>query len=244
MSQVSLRSKTGGMAKNDTSKDVSNNELAGLIATQGKAMQEQIHRLGNELREEINKGLDGIRGDLAEVNIKLVKVKTNVDDNTDAIARSALCNDLIISNVPFVMNENLLQYFKIWCKVLGYADSTVPMVDLRRLSRSPLREGANCFILVQFAITNQRNDFFVKYLRSRSLTLAQIGFKSENRVFINENLTPSARKLKSKAVELKRQGMLSSVYCRGGMVHVRLPNSDQDHVIKSEEDLLCIGQRN
>lgn len=244
MSQVSLRSKTGGMAKNDTTKDVSNNELAGLIAAQGKTMQDQINRLGNELREEINKGLDGIRGDLAEVNIGLTQVKRNVADNTDEIARSSLSNDLIISNVPFMMTENLQEYFRIWCKVLGYADSTVPMVDLRRLSRSPLREGSNCFILVQFAITNQRNDFFTKYLRSRSFTLAQLGFKSENRIFINENLIPSARKLKSKAVELKKQGLLPSVYCRGGIVNIRLPNSDQDHVIKTEEDLFRIAQRN
>lgn len=255
---VNLRSKTGGMSKNDTtnmgrrnkndvldspSKDLSNNELAGLIKTQGKTTQEQINKMGYELREEINKGLDGIRGDLAEVNNKLTQVKEDVAENKEAIARSYLSNDLIISGVPYTMNENLHTYFELWCKVLGYTESSLPLVDLRRLSRSPLREGSNCYILVQFAISNQRNDFFAKYLRSRSLTLTQIGFQSDKRIYVNENLIPSTRKIKSKAVELKKEGKLSTVYCRGGIVHVKLPNSDQDRIVKSEEELLRIVQQ-
>lgn len=259
MHQLNLRSKTAVMTKNNTAtsskssntkevldspcKDLSNNDLAGLIKSQGRTTQEQINKLGFELREEINKGLDSIREDLAEVNDKLLQVKEDVADNKEAIARSLLSNDLIISGVPYMLNENLSTYFQSWCKVLGYTDSSTPLVDLRRLSKSQPREGSNCFILVQFAISNQRNDFFAKYLRSTSLTLAQIGLQSDKRIYVNENLIPSARKVKSKAVEMKKEGKLASVFCRGGIVHIKLPGSDQDRIVKSEAELLRIVHR-
>lgn len=257
MNQLCLRNnKTIDMSKQDSSnlnkrnkfesssgssdtpnRDISNNELARLMASQNKATQDQISQLGSELREELSRGMEDIRADFADISSKLSQVKLDVMHNTNAIARSQLSNDLMISGVPYTPNEDLLSYFRSWCLVLGYVDASIPLVDIRRLSKSPIREGANCFILVQFAITNQRNDFFGKYLRHRSLSLAQIGFKSDKRVYVNENLVPTVRKIKSKALELRKEGKLNRVFTRGGIVYVSLPNSGQDSAVRSEDEL-------
>lgn len=248
MSQLWLRSRTAEMSKLDSkrkeivhgsspSNEISNNELARLITNQGKTMQDQVNKLGNDLRAEFSKGMDEIKADLVEVNSKLCCMRRDVFDNANAIARSNLSNDLIISGVPFTENEDLLHYFRCWCKTMGYADGNVPYVDIRRLSRTPLNAGNIYFILVQFAITNQRNDFFSCYLRNQSLNLNQIGFQTYKRVYVNENLTPTARKIKSKAIELRKAGKLAKVFSRAGEIFVRSKEIDQDVIIKSEEDL-------
>ena len=117
------------------------------------------------------------------------------------------------------------------------------MVDIRRLTRQLPREGSKAFILVQFAITNQRNDFFHNYLRSRTLTLKQIGFQSNDRVYVNENLIPSARKIKAKAIELKNEGKLVNVFSRSGIIYVRAASDNEDRRINTEEELQKFRQK-
>lgn len=218
--------------------DVSNNELARMISNQGKTTQGQIDQLGKDLRDELNQGLGEIKQELNDVRANLNRIKLDVHDNTDAIARAKLANDLIISGVPFTTGEDLYGCYRSWCAVLGYTVNAVPAVDIRRLTRQPLRDGNNCLILLQFAITNQRNDFFGRYLGSRSLTLRQAGFQSDGRMFVNENLTPAARRIKAKAIDLKKEGKLSNVYSRSGVVHVKTAESDETFPIKAEQELL------
>lgn len=57
-------------------------------------------------------------------------------------------------------------------------------------------------------------------------------------MFVNENLTPTARKIKAKAIDLKKEGKLSNVFSRSGVVHVKASNSDETFPIKAEEELL------
>lgn len=138
------------------SNEISNNELARLITNQGKTMQDQMNKLGKDLRAEYSKGLDEIRADLGDVSSKFSGLQRDVCENTGAIARSNLSNDLIISGVPFTENEDLLHYFRCWCKTMGYSDNNIPLVDIRRLTRITPKVGNIYFILVQFAITNHK----------------------------------------------------------------------------------------
>lgn len=224
--------------------DISNSDLARMITQQGKTTQEQISQLGNELRDELGRGLESIKEDLVDVRTKVSRIEADVSANTDAISRSLLCHDLIISGVPYLKDEDLSCYFQRWCMVLGYGEASIPHVDIRRMTRAPIREGSSCFILVQFAIPNQRNDFFGRYLQQRSLTLSQVGFKSDKRIYINENLIPSARKIKSNALALKKEGKLNRVYTRGGIVYVGMPDADRDFAATTSEELERIVQKN
>lgn len=254
MSQLWSRSKESNrMSKNENKrnkpdhdspqKELTNNELAAMIADLSRTMQDQLNKLGTDLRSELGKGLDLIKEDIATMNVRLSYTNEKVNENTSAISRALLSNDLIVSGIPYTLNEDLLHYFRCWCQILGYCEATIPMVDVRRLSRMPLREGSTSLVLIQFAITNQRNYFFGKYLRVRSFTLSQIGFKSDQRVYVNENLTPVARRLKSKAMELKRNGKIHNVYSRGGVIFVRWPNAEQDQPVNCEDELVQVTQK-
>lgn len=217
--------------------DISNRDLAKLISTQTKTTQEQLNLLGEELRNELKQGLLGINQELKDVRTSLDQIKLDVMDNTEAIDRSQRSCDLIVSGVPYTLNEDLYSYFRSWCLALGYTQHSVPSVDIRRLTRATLNDGNNCLILLQFAIPNQKTDFYSKYLRSHSLTLRQVGFQTDSRVYVNESLTPAARKIKSKAMELKKEGKLVSVFSRSGVIHVRTSTSDRNLPIKSTDEL-------
>lgn len=217
--------------------EISNNELARMITKQNKTTQDQIYQLGNELRRELNLGLSEIKEEINDIRTTLSQVRLASMDNTETIARSHLANDLLISGVPYTKNEDLYQYFRSWCEVLGYTMHMIPMVDIHRLTKQLPRDGTKPFILVQFAITNQRNVFFHKYLRSRNLTLKHIGFQSDSRVFVNENLIPSARKIKAKAIELKKKGKLVNVFSRSGIIYIRTASDNEDRRINTEEEL-------
>ncbi|KAL9694708.1 hypothetical protein quinque_013993 [Culex quinquefasciatus] len=196
--------------------DISNRDLAKLIAEQSKTTKQQFNQLGEELRNELKQGLMGINQELRDVRSSLEQIKLDVMDNTEAIARTERSSDLIVSGVPYTREEDLYSYFRHWV---------------------PLNDGNNCLILLQFAIPNQKNDFYSKYLRSHSLTLRQVGFQTDSRVYVNESLTPSARKIKAKAMELKKEGKLASVFSRSGVINVKAASSDQSLQIKTTEDL-------
>lgn len=134
-------------------------------------------------------------------------------------------------------DENLLSYFHTWCRAFGYVESNFPLVDIRRLSRGTMTAGTNYMILLQFAITVQRNDFYSRYLRSRSLSLAELGFSVNKRIFINENLAPNIRALRSKAIQLKKEGKLNGVFTRGGILFIKRNAEDKEIAVSSENDL-------
>lgn len=255
MSQLWTRSKTNTMSQsaNNTKRvkpdepsssptsDVTNNELARMITNQNKILQARMDKLENELHNQLSKGLEEIKAELSDVNNRLSKVETEQETNAESIARTLLTDDLIVSGVPYTIGEDLKHYFRCWCSAMGYTENMIPLVDIRRLTRSPMNSGSNCLILVQFAFTSQRNDFFSKYLAMRSLNLSQIGFQTNKRIYINENLTILARKIKTKAIELKKQGKLAYVFSRGGLIYVREQNSGDNIVVKSLEDLQRFG---
>lgn len=194
-----------------SSEDMSVSQLAQWISSKLDTTKEELVKRINEgmvsVKTEIKTELDIMRSQLDKSISDLSKsVATNSDaiqSTTSALSRSQYTNDLIVSGVPYIKDEILTNYFETWCKQLGY--TSVPLVDIRRLSKQAMDVGKSYKILLQFAITNQRSDFYHKYLKARSLALDQIGFKSNDRIFINKNLTPLARAIKAKALLVKKR---------------------------------------
>lgn len=64
-----------------------------------------------------------------------------------------------------------------------------------------------------------------------------LGFEVNKRIYINENLTEEARKIKTLAVKLKKTGKLSSVYTRYGIVYVKTCADTATKTIYAEDQL-------
>lgn len=226
--------------------EMSVSQLADLLSSKLESTKADIFRkIDSEManvKAEIKSELHSVRAELeksiGELGSSVHHNKLAIKATNDAISRSRNINDLIVNGVPYMQSENLIGIFAKWCQILGYPDNCNPLVDARRLSKLPMTPGKSYPILLQFAITNHRNDFYSKYLRERSLTLDQIGFKSTNRIYVNENLTTTDRALKAKALIAKKQGKLESVFTKNGIICVkRTADGDRCH-ISSEDQLM------
>lgn len=130
-------------------------------------------------------------------------------------------NELLLSGIPFSPTENTCVLFEKVTKVLGYRDQDVPLVFTKRLARVPIATGTSPPILLQFAFNAAREEFFRRYLKQRNLTLNQVGFDVDRRIYVNENLSERARSLRGGAVKLKKSGHIRSVFSRNGIIYVK-----------------------
>lgn len=221
------------------------NLMQSQLATYQRSVKDDFKKLGDsltaqmgKLREDIALDIEKLRKETKRTFDNLSVSIDNVRENTSlALDRSVRINDLIVSGIPFVVGEDLLCYFHTWCKTFGYSQSEFPLVDVRRLHKGTFTAGNVYTILVQFAITGQRNDFYTRYLRSRSLSLLGLGFSTDKRIFINENLGPAVRNLRSKALQLKKDGKLRGVFTRNGILFVKKIGDEKEIAVSTENDL-------
>lgn len=158
------------------------------------------------------------------ISVAVHDVRLELNATNEWVGRMEKSPELIITAIPFVTNENLKSIFGNIARTLGY--ESIPMVDLKRLARSTIKPGESPAIMCQFALQMERDAFYKKYLEQRNLNLSHIGFQNGNRIYINENLTQSARSIRSEALKLKRQGKLLKVYTKQGVVFVKTCNAD------------------
>lgn len=242
--------------------DVDSNEGSITLDTAVQMLMNQFTEtktLIDDMRNELNRKIDAVKTELegklnvvsndihslkAECaenfrsrDVALGTLNSRVDEISSAMDNLGNRNDLIISGIPYLKNENLLAHFKAVCKQLGMDERTTPAVDIRRLKTGVMNDGDNSLVLVQFALKNHRDDFYSSYLRKHDLQLSHLGFESTRRVYVNENLTTTGRKLKAAAVRLKKAGKLAAVFTKLGAVIVKPTATGQPIVIQSEEQL-------
>lgn len=164
----------------------------------------------------------------------LCVLNERVDEISHTIGGLDNRNELIVSGIPYLQDENLRSYFNAMWKHVGLPEIITPSVDVRRLRSSNQNDG---LVVLQFALRNNRDDFYSSYLRKRDLKLCHLGIDSPRRVYVNENLTVTARKIKASALRLKKAGKLSSVYTKLGTVMVRRSSDQLPVPVRSDEVL-------
>ena len=253
LSTMRLRSNSLSQQRNANVSDMTVSDLAKLMksqfATFQRSTREDILKMGdqltsqiNQLRSDLTSDMDKLREDTSKTVGELVSsVDRTKAEVTQTVDRSTKRNDLIISGVPYTRGENLRNYIEAWCRSLGYVEDEMPLVDVRRISKPEANVGTAPIIMLQFAFSAQRNDFFSRYLRSRNLSLAQIGFSVNKRVYVNENLTLVAREIRSKALQLKKAGKIRAVYSRDGIVYVKPNDGGSVKAVLSMNDLQLLS---
>lgn len=177
------------------------------------------------LRDDMQQFKTECASEVGRITDSVINIRHDVQINKERILVAERKNDLLLSGVPFQSSEDLKGYFVGIAKALGYDGESIPPVYAKRLARTPIAVGSTPPIVLQFGFKFARDEFYNRYLSSRNLTLAHLGFDVNKRIFLNENLTEEARRIKSLAVKLKKAGKLFSVYTRDGVVHVK-PNAD------------------
>lgn len=237
-----------------TPKPVTLEDLMDAMTKQFKLTQERIDAVNTTITEkiecvkaELDDKLDAVSRDIASFKDEcaarftvnegaLQTLNEQVDGISQEIGGLEKRNELIVSGVPFLPDENLAAYFKAMWKHVGLEETQIPPVDVRRLNTSNSSE-KNGLIMLQFALRNHRDDFYSGYLQKCSLQLSHLGIDSTRRVFVSENLTFAARQIKRAALRLKEAGKLSSVFTKLGIVFVKRRKDQQAVAISTESQL-------
>lgn len=164
--------------------------------------------------------------EIREVSGSVAAVRDDLEITRMNVNRIGASNDLIVSGIPYTSDENIMQIFLNISKALSYNPSDVPMVYLKRLSKVPIAVGSAPPIMCQFSLRGMRDEFYGRYLRQKSLNLQHLGFINQNRVYINENLAPEDREIRTQAIKLKKQYRIQQVFTRNGVVFVRVKTGD------------------
>lgn len=217
-----------GNAKIEKKIDSCNVSLVNEIAT----LRDEVHQLKSDCVRDFNQ----LRESHAKVDVKLQR-------NRDAVDRLAKSNDLLLTGVPYSATENTNVLLKRLAVALGYCESNIPLMYTKRLSRAPIIVGATPPILLQFAFRASKDEFFVRYLSRKNLSLSHLGVGAEKRVYLNENLTETARIIKGIALKLKRSGHIKNVFTKGGVIFVKPLDDVAPQPIFDDHQLVAYGHR-
>lgn len=132
---------------------------------------------------------------------ELLALSGRINEISSEISGLENRNELIVSGIPYLKDENLTSYFNAMWKHVGLREDSIPCGDIRRLK--PSTKG-DSLVRIEFALRNNRDDFYSNYLRLRDLQLYHLGIDSPRRVYVNENLAVDARRIKAAALRLKK----------------------------------------
>lgn len=196
--------------------DAANAKIEDKIDTCVEELKSEI----SDLRDEVQRLKDECGRDIDNLAESVSQLKKDVNFNRGCIERAGRTNELLITGVPYTPDECLSVFVQKLSTVLGYQD--VPLIQPKRLARSPIAAGSTPPILMQFAFNISRNEFYSRYLATRNLSLLHLGFNVNTRIYINENLSEDARRIKVAAIKLKKTGKLHNVFTRDGIVFIKL----------------------
>lgn len=229
------------------------NDVAAYIAKENERLSQGIvNTLRNEIstvRNELKTDMDTIAHNLksemrSEVDATQSSFSLRITRMEDIIARTQRNSEVVISGIPVVLHENCIELVAKIATVIGFprhSDETTAFrlnktgVPNRSATTDPANHnndqsaGNSVYplIMVKFSSSTAKSNFMGKYLAYKSLCLKDIGFESERRIFIKENLTPMNYKIFKACATAKSHNLISKYHTRDGVCFVSLPSSDK-----------------
>lgn len=152
--------------------------------------------------------------------------------------------ELRLNEIPYSSDEDLYKIFENICSTIN---TSVPAVKtIYRLQNHNNKHNLNsrdAVIIVKMWSPYDKNHFlktFADFRRKNKgffFCLRHIGINSDNKFFVNENLTSANFKLLCAANRLKKEHYIYSAYTIRGLVHIRKSQNDQAILIDDLDHL-------
>ncbi|CAB0014084.1 unnamed protein product [Nesidiocoris tenuis] len=192
-----------------------------------KCMKEDTHRVSKEVAT------------VHETTKELVNENKALTQRVNSLEQRLIANELVIDGIPTTANENLRDTFFKICDAIKCKIGGEDIISLRRLAQSHQanspKKGHQPIIVVL------RNDACQqKVIDSKKsaggITQKTLGFSSDEKIFINERLTPHCRYLFWLARQAKQIGFK---YCwvKRGQIFLRRDEQSQALRINKESDI-------
>lgn len=173
--------------------------------------------------------------------LQILKNKVNQHEN-----KSISC-DLRLNEIPFSADEDLYRIFENICKTIN---TSIPAVKtIYRLQNHNNKHKVNsrdAVIIVRMWSPYDKNHFLKTFANYRKINkgfffrLRHIGINSENKFFVNENLSSTNFKLLRAATRLKKDNYIHSAFTLRGLVYIKKTQSDQAILVDDLDHLNCL----
>lgn len=164
---------------------------------------------------------------VAAIEEKLAVVNESVakhEDRIDKIERELLLDRLVISGIPFTVNENLLDIIKLIGNAIDFNDDlqSVSVFRINSKNQKNAEKSTNySSIILKFCNVNQRFAFINQYFKKKDLNLKDVGFSTATRIYINDFLTKKNQAIFASAMKLKKAGSIVKTFSYRGIVQVK-----------------------
>lgn len=195
-----------------------------------KRKYQNLQKKLTNITEKAN-SVDTVGTDQNEMKKELHDLKTKLLRHEN----SAVSCLLRINGIPYYKNENTYSLFSNMCTNLGIETPNVQMVQrMKNKNKSPAPT-----IIVKLMSPFDKNLILKtvsKYRRTTKdlLRLHLMNFDSINPFYVNESLSESNYKIFNKALQMRKNKILFSVFTKRGIVHIVKNESDTpmhiDHI--------------
>lgn len=211
-------------------------DLAIMMRQMGTKLDSSVETINKKIEDnhmELSSKITGLYSAVhEEINCINNDLKTLKEEISNMKRRSIL-NDVIVTGIPYLQNENFLEIFGNICNSIGFSCSAAEVNNIYRLKSNT----NNKPIIIKFVTNYARSGFMRSYFKYKSLSLNDIGLDSPNRIYINSCLTMENQKIFKDAIGLKKKGTLAKVTTRNGFVWVAKTNEFPPALIKSYDEL-------
>lgn len=201
-------------------------------------LDERLNMMKSELQavKERVTLLETATDDLRSMKEEIKTLKTKIKHQEN---HTVSC-DLRLNEIPFYENEDLMNIF---CNICNTIETSVPAIQsiyrLQNQNNKHKNVSKDAVIIVKMWSAYDKN-FFLKSLanfrklnKGFSFTLRDIGLNSDNKFYVNENLTQFNFNILRAAIRLKKKNLLHSAFTLRGLVYIK--RGANDNLIHIEE---------
>lgn len=218
------------------------NLIEGRLAEGIAQLKEDIRKeVIEEIRKEVRVDIGELQKENTELkreNRELRKDMEQTDNRMEELYQYSMKNDLIISGVPKINNENIDSTLNTLC---SYMDVQIGPYDITAAHRLQRQKNGETSIIVRL-ISNRKKEEIVKAAKEKRPSAQLFGGKNDHFIYLNEHLTSRRSALFRKARELKLGNNFKYVWCRNGQILARRAENTPVHKIGNEEDIEKLRQ--
>lgn len=223
-------------------------ELKSLRAdiTDIKLLRPELSEMKSSL-DFIHSSVESLTSRISEISLEvqgLLKTKDDLNqlqqrfDSLDIkikeMEQRSRLNNIEIKGVPMTASENL---FEVLEKLGNYIGFSIPKEQVNHIARIPMRNKEHNKTIIVSLHTRYLKEDFVAAAKKCTISSADLGFTANQRIFVNDHLTPENKLLLNKTKNLGKEKGFAYVWVKGCKIFARKNPTSHAIIIKSESDL-------
>lgn len=222
-------------------------------------IETKFNECKDNLLSEIDKRFNTIKCGLDELNKRVthlesvaVEFKTMQDEIKSLKTKmkrqenNTVACDLRLNEIPFSENENLMDIFSDICNAIQVSVPAVKSIyRLQNQNNKNKTDSKDAVIIVKMWSPYDKNYFLKSFASFKKLNkgfffcLRHIGINSDNKFYVNENLTATNFNILRAAVRMKKRKYIHSAFTMRGLVYIKKTANDNLTLI---DDINCLNE--